>query len=279
MTQLVSTNEAQKGLQATLQSDGMLRQLRMACAKTVTPERMARIAMTELRRVPKLATCTPQSFLGALMQCAQLGLEPGPMGLAYLIPYGNEVTLQVGYKGLLQLVWRSEQIASVQSEVVYEGDVFEYAHGIPPTLHHIPADHRPADAKPTHVYAVLGTKGGGWITRVRTAEQIEAHRKKYSQAGGKSPWVTAWDEMACKTVIKLAVKRAPVSSEVIAAVALDDQAETGNRQDLAVAVELPDAQIEAPPESKLCPTCTTNLIDPDVQAECDVCVSGGADDA
>ena len=244
MTQLVTTTDAQKGLQATLQSEGMLRQLKMACAKTVTPERMARIAMTELRRVPKLAQCTPASFLGALMQCAQLGLEPGPMGLAYLIPYGNEVTLQVGYKGLLQLVWRSEQIASVQSEVVYEGDVFEFAHGIPPTLRHVPADQRPDDAKPTHVYACLGTKGGGWITRVRTFEQIEAHRKKYSKAGSGSPWTTAWDEMACKTVIKLAVKRAPVSSEVITAVALDDQAEVGDRQHLGVAVELPDIELD-----------------------------------
>ena len=104
---------------AYLMSDGFKTQLRFALPKSgVTPERMARIALTEIRRNPKLANCSIESLMGAVMECAQLGLEPGSTGFCWIIPYGQEATFQLGYKGLLQLLWRSDQIASIQSEVV-----------------------------------------------------------------------------------------------------------------------------------------------------------------
>lgn len=238
MTQLTTQQDNFSTLSTLLLGDGMQKQLRLACTKSVTPERLARIALTELRRTPKLLECSQASILGALMQCAQLGLEPGPMGLAYIIPYGKEAQFQVGYKGILNLVWRSGEISSVQSEVVYEGDHFEYANGIPPLLRHVPAENRDSAAKPTHAYCCIGTKSGGWIFRVMTFDEIESHRKQYSQAGGKSPWVTAWNEQACKTVIKRTAKRAPVSAEAQTAIALDDMSEIGIAQNLGAAVEI-----------------------------------------
>ncbi|MDK4605734.1 recombinase RecT, partial [Kingella kingae] len=61
-----------------------------ALPKHLTADRLARIATTEIRRVPALGTCSPESFLGAIMQCGQLGLEPSNgLGQAYLIPFGN----------------------------------------------------------------------------------------------------------------------------------------------------------------------------------------------
>ena len=229
------TTQMQK-MTGLLQSEGMLKQLRMACTRAVTPERIARIALTELRRTPKLQSCSQESFLGALMQCAQLGLEPGPMGLAYLIPYGNECQFQIGYKGLINLMWRSKMISSIQAEVVYEGDHFEHANGIPPLLKHVVSESRPEGAKPTHVYCVIGTTSGGWIFRVMTHGEVEEIRTKYSQVKrADSPWKTSWDEMACKTVMKRTAKRAPVSSEVQTAVALDDLADVGVAQQLGEA--------------------------------------------
>src|SRR5262245_6000224 len=97
-------------LRATLQSPAMIEQLRTALPKHVTPERLARIVLTELRRVRGLADCTPQSLFGAVMTCAQLGLEPGVLGQAWIIPYKGEATLVVGYRGLVALAWRSAQI-------------------------------------------------------------------------------------------------------------------------------------------------------------------------
>lgn len=76
----------------------------------------------------KLAETTPQSFLGAMMTAAQLGVEPNtPLGQAYLIPYRNkgvmECQFQLGYKGLIDLAYRSGEISIIQAQVVYSGTV------------------------------------------------------------------------------------------------------------------------------------------------------------
>lgn len=74
-------------------------------------ERMTRVALSAVNSNPKLSEAivnNPTSFLGALMQSAQLGLEPNTnLGHAYLIPYGNVVQIQIGYMGLLELAHRS----------------------------------------------------------------------------------------------------------------------------------------------------------------------------
>lgn len=202
-------------------------QLRMALPRTgVTAERMARVAMTELRNNPTLQRCNPHSLLASIMVSAQLGLEPGShLGLAYLIPYGAEATFQLGYKGLLQLLWRSEQIASVAADVVRERDDFTFSKGIAPKLSHTPA--RGERGEVTHVYAVIGTTSGGWLFEVWTKEQVEEHRKRYAKSRKDSPWEKAWDAMAKKTLLKQAAKYAPISTEAQAAVAADDRGEIG----------------------------------------------------
>lgn len=249
MSELVPLKKKVQTIQGYLCGPAFRQQLQMALPRAgVTAERMARIVMTEIRRNPKLAECSVESLLGATMQCAQLGLEPGPMGLAYIIPYGKEAQFQVGYKGLLNLIWRSDQISSVQSEVVCANDHFTYSNGIPPELRHVPAD---GDrGAPTHVYAVIGTKAGGWIFRVMTTAEVNEHRKKFSKAKS-SPWDTDWSEMACKTVLKRTGKRAPVSTEAQAAIVLDDKAELGMPQEIDVTPT--KLEEEAAPEPMLDP--------------------------
>ena len=131
---------------------------------------------------------------------------------------------------------------SVQSEVVYEGDSFVYRQGISPQLEHVPgAGDR---GKATHVWAAIETVSGGWIFRVMTASDIEQHRAQYSQSRG-GPWVTAWSEMACKTVLKMTLKRCPVSTEVQRAIELDDRGELGMPVEIDVT-----PQAEEPAEEK-----------------------------
>jgi len=103
-----------------------------ALPSVITPERFTRMALNALNNTPKLAECTQMSFLGALMSAAQLGLEPNtPLGQAYLIPYKNkgvlECQFQIGYKGLLDLVYRNEMVQTVQAQTVYENDEYDYA--------------------------------------------------------------------------------------------------------------------------------------------------------
>ena len=106
-------------------------ELKKALPSVLTPERFILIALSALNNTPQLKQCTPMSFISALLNAAQLGLEPNsPLGQAYLIPYTNkgqlEVQFQIGYKGRIDLAYRNGQMQTIQAQVVYENDLFEY---------------------------------------------------------------------------------------------------------------------------------------------------------
>lgn len=184
----------------------------------MNPDRMARIATTAIKQTPALARCTPASFLGALMTASQLGLEPGPLGLAYLVPYGNTCTFIPGYRGLIQLARNSGQLADVWAEIVYENDEFKQTLGLHRDLVHVPAEGE--RGKPVRVYAAAKLKDGTTPFVVMTFSEVEAIRLR-SKAGNNGPWKTDWAEMAKKTAIRRLSKWLPLSAEFNAAMTQD----------------------------------------------------------
>ena len=187
----------------------------------VDKKRFVRIAMTAIRTNPKLAQANPTSLLGALMTSAQLGLECNtPLGQAYLIPYGQEVQFQIGYKGLLDLAYRSKQYKRINARVVDKADEFAYEYGYDERLHHKPA------SKPTgesvFYYAIYELDNGGKSFVVWSREKVEAHAKKFSKSFTSGPWKGHFDAMACKTVLLDLLKSAPKSTEAAQAVASDN---------------------------------------------------------
>lgn len=209
------------------QKDGIAK----ALPKHITPERMLRVALTCLRTTPKLLNCEPMSIVKAVMQAAQLGLEPdGVLGHAYLIPYGKECQLLPGYRGLIELTRQSGQISTIAAEVVHEGDEFDFLLGDDPHITHRPSLDQDRSQKPvTHVYAIARLKDGGVQRAVMTKADIDAHAQKYSRAFGskESPWRTAWSWMAKKTVLKQLIKLLPVSVEVQRLIQREDYATEG----------------------------------------------------
>lgn len=173
-------------------------------------ERFTRICLTAMRQTPKLAQCEPASILGAMMTCAQLNLEPNtPQGLAYLIPYNRECQFQVGYKGLMQLMYRSGAIASFNADVVYRQEVeqglFEYESGISPRIiHKIDLLNPEArTGKPEDViaaYAAVVLKTGEPIVRLVTKMEIDQARAL--NRGSSPAWRDHYAAMAIKTAIK-----------------------------------------------------------------------------
>ncbi|HGB8995030.1 TPA: recombination protein RecT [Salmonella enterica subsp. enterica serovar Saintpaul] len=207
----------------------MKEQLAAALPRHMTAERMIRIATTEIRKVPALGDCDTMSFVSAIVQCSQLGLEPGgALGHAYLLPFGNRneksgkknVQLIIGYRGMIDLARRSGQIASLSARVVREGDDFSFEFGLEEKLVHRPGENE--DAPVTHVYAVARLKDGGTQFEVMTRKQIELVRAQ-SKAGNNGPWVTHWEEMAKKTAIRRLFKYLPVSIEIQRAVSMDEK--------------------------------------------------------
>ena len=217
-----------------LSSPSMQAQIKAALPRHMTPERLARIVTTEIRKVPKLAECTPVSFFGAVIQCAQLGLEPGnALGHAYLLPYGRDVQLIIGYRGMIDLARRSGQIVSIDARAVYEGDKFECRLGLDPHIEHEPDwanPNRTMGDKLQFVYAVAKLKDGGIQFDVMSRAEIEGIRAR-SKAGNGGPWKTDYQAMALKTVVRRLFKFLPVSIEIQTAVGLDERAEMGMPQD------------------------------------------------
>lgn len=200
-----------------------------ALPSVITPERFSRMATTALTKTPKLAQCTPASFIGALLTAAQLGLEPNtPLGQAYLIPYDNsragttECQFQIGYKGMIDLANRSGEIKVIDAHIVYENDDFECEFGLDPKLRHKPAFGE--RGKPMWVYAMYKTTNDGFAFEVMSVEECLAHGKKYSKAFSKSssPWQTAPEEMMKKTVLKKVLKYAPVRSDFVRGAEADE---------------------------------------------------------
>ena len=202
------------------------KQIAKALPSAITAERFARMATTAVTMNPDLGKCTPASFIGAMLQAAQLGLEPNtPLGQAYLIPFNNyktgakEAQLQIGYRGMIELAHRSGEFQSIEAHIVYENDEFEYELGLEPKLKHKPAMKNRGEA--VWVYAVYKLKSGGYGFEVMSKEDINEFRKKYSKAKN-SPWDTAWEGMAKKTVIKQALKYAPLKTEFVRSMTNED---------------------------------------------------------
>jgi len=170
------------------------------------------------------------------MLAAELGLEPGGgLGEGYLVPYGATCQFIPGYRGFISLARRSGQIVSVESHIVYEGDLFEFELGTEQRIRHVPNLDRDPE-KPAvmrAVYAVARIVGGGVQSELMTKAEVDAIRRR-SKASGSGPWVTDYTEMARKTAIRRLFKYLPVSVELCKAMELQASAESGVFDDLEV---------------------------------------------
>lgn len=204
--------------------DSFKRQVQMALPNVgVTAERLLRVVLTECRRTPKLLRCGRDSILEAVMMCAETGLLPGPMGFCHIIPYGREAQFQLGYKGLVALMWRSKQIKTIRAEVVYEKDEFEDRIDEPPHWRMSSEEDR---GEPVGCFATIGTTSGGWVTKYWPWARVLQHRDQFSQGASRSdsPWKTNPEVMACKTLLIQAAKFAPISTEAQSAISADERA-------------------------------------------------------
>lgn len=204
------------------------KQFATALPKHINTDRFVRIAITTIRQNPKLAQCSQESLLGALMVSAQLGLEPGTLGQCYLIPFENkrmgtvECQFQIGYKGLIELLRRSGQLSDIYSYTVYENDDFNIEYGLSRTLTHKPNFDERGEIKGFYAVAILkdGTKAFEYMTK----EEIVKHEEKYRKGSYKNDvWNKNFEEMAQKTVVKKLLKWLPVSVEFLDMINKDEK--------------------------------------------------------
>ena len=188
-----------------------------ALPKHLDADRFTRLTLTTLRKTPKLMATDPDSFVGALYTAAALGLEPDVNGECYLVPYGRETQLIVGYQGIAKLFWQHPLAARLSAEYVCERDEFAYDKGLNPYLTHKPAT---GDrGKVIAYYAIVGLKTGATWFDVYTPAQIAALRGSTRKSNIADP--EHWMER--KTALKQVLKLAPKATQMQQVYAVDEQ--------------------------------------------------------
>lgn len=215
---------------AMITGDTMRQELAKLLTSKPMIDRAIRLGTSALNNPdPKnmLPKCTPASIAGAFIKSVQLNLEPNTvLGECYLIPRQNkgvwEANFELGYKGLIKLAYRSGEIKLIQAHEVYENDLFDADYGESKLLHkpYLKGDRGPVVA----YWARYILKDGTSDFSVWSVDQVERHRDQYSKSSSSSysPWATAFDQMAKKTVIKDSLRYAALSvDDLRKAVAID----------------------------------------------------------
>lgn len=239
-------------------------------------KRFLRIAFTEISKSPKLMQCTPQSLFGAVAQAATLGLEIGnALGHGYLVPYGNVATFLPGYKGLVDLTYRSGMVSTVQSMAVREGEPFEWNPMAEPPIKHRPQGD-PAAAL-VWVYTRIKMTSGDVTYLAMSLKEVEAVRVR-SRAKNEGPWVTDYEAMAMKTCLRRHLKLMPTSPMVQRAIAADERVDAGLAGDFDLDLnfdELPQdprgqESVEAPVPPVNVNTVTGEITEPGEESQVEV---------
>lgn len=202
-------------------------------------DRFLQSAFTAIRNNQVLFQCTPESVKAALIEAAKLGLEIDVLGSCYLIPYNKtawingkkteykEAQLQVGYKGLLELVWRTGLVTNIVVNEVYEKDAFDFEYGLQERLRHKPymLEDR---GEIVAFYAYARFREGGHSFIVMSRAEMESIKKKNAKKNYQTgelygTWIDHFSSMAKKTVIKKLIKYMPVSVEMKDILSQDEQ--------------------------------------------------------
>lgn len=211
---------AMPDLRSLLKSPAVKAQIENALPKHMDADRMMRVALTACNKTPKLMECDTGSVMTALMTCSACGIEPDGRN-AHLIPYGNTCQLIIDWKGYVILAKRNG-LKNIAGDVVCENDEFEWRRD-EGGLHFV---HRVDLRKPRGAmyaaFVIWNESGGDFDGEVMQKDEIDAIRKR-SRASGSGPWVTDYNEMAKKTVIRRASKRWDISPEVLDAIDADDR--------------------------------------------------------
>jgi recombination protein RecT len=256
----------------------MQAEYQLAMPKGAEATQLIRDALTALRTTKNLEKCERASVLGSLMTCAQLGLRPGVLGHAWLLPFwtsklykddngrwqgGFKAQLVIGYQGYIELAHRSGKVASLIARVVYENDEFDVDYGLADRLVHKP-NMLEDRGKPVAYYAIAKTTNGGHAFIVMSQREMLNYREEYAPRNREKqlfgPWVENFEGMALKTCVRQLAKYMPKSTELAQAIAVDD----GVRVDLnpgADAAEVTDfidgEAVEGPSDGEQWPDTAT----------------------
>lgn len=223
----------------------MKNDINLALPSGISDESFQKLALSTFNSNPNLQVCEPMSFIAAMMQSMQLNLNPNSsLGQAYLIPQRingvDKVQFQIGYKGLLQLAYRSGKLKTLYAHEVRENDEFDIDYGLVQKLSHKPLL-KGDRGDVIGYYAVYHLEPNGYSFVFMTYDEIMDHGKKYCKNLESGFWEKEFDSMAKKTVIKKLLKYAPLSIEIQKAVVFDESIKSSIDSDMLNVDDITDS--------------------------------------
>lgn len=203
-------------------------------------KRFLTAAIEYVRRVPKLLECDNLSLMMAFVQSAQFRFMPsGVSGESYVIPYGSEAKFQLGYQGIITLLYRTEKVKGISANIVYSNDDFKYEEGLNPILHHKPASFGKPRGEAVGVYTVAQLEGNARTFKVMDKDSIMGIKELSKAKNTKdSPWNSGKDPelwMWKKTCLIQHAKTLPKTQELQKALESDYEGEGINKTPLDIA--------------------------------------------
>ncbi len=226
----------------TLMSKSMTAELRDALPRHMPVERFQRIALTCVKKTPKLMDNDRNSLWAAIMTAAQAGLYlDGFLGEAHLVPGKVNVTFQPGYKGLIKLARNSGEVCHITASIVYENDKYERTQGSEEKIIH-ESDDFGDKGEAIGVYAIATLRGGfKQFTTLDLDAIAEIQKSSYGSTKDNSPWVKFKHEMWKKSAVKRLCKLLPSSTDdldrVVAVSNYNDTGRTANLNGDSVEME------------------------------------------
>lgn len=183
-------------------------------AYLLTEEQLEQAMRRALRKTPDLAWCDPASVVKAVQEAIGLQLDfTGINGSGYLLPFKHECTFVAGYKGMIDLAVSAGACKSINANVVFEADAFEYEEGSDGHIRHRPSLQQDRGA-PICVYAIAALPNGGEVRQVLPWWQVMEYKTRSAGArSSSSPWNSKHERdvhwMGMKTAIRQLFKLLP----------------------------------------------------------------------
>lgn len=206
-------------------------------------QRFITTVISAVNATPALKNCTPDSIITSALQMESLGLPYG-MGDAYIIPYGDKATFQIGARGYITLAMRSGAYQDIDTIEIREGEFKGRDKRSGKPMFEFIEDEDVREDLPIIGYLAHFTLLNGfqaqeyfskykmlkWANRYSQAFDIELYNRYvvYQETGEgltdkelrlcSAPWYETFDEMAFKTVLKrLLSKKGILSVELVEA--------------------------------------------------------------
>lgn len=242
----VATAQPQS-LQALMGNAGVMTKLNSVLGSEKKAAAFASSVISVANGNSLLRNANPMTVLGSAMVAATLDLSVVPtLGMAYIVPYKGQAQFQLGWKGLVELAMRSGQYKNIIVEEVHDGELVRKNKFTGD--YEFDEDAKKSDTVIGYMASFMLTNGFS-KTIYWTIDEVKAHANKFSQAyrgGRNTPWVTDFDAMAKKTVLKsLLSKFGPKSLQMQQAVVFDQASvkpKTNESGDMDLNIDAFDAE-------------------------------------